>query len=145
VGIVALAEALRTAHEEGLDLVEVFPSADPPVCRLLDYGKYLYKRTKRAREAKKVRKGGEIKEIRLRPRTGEHDLAFKIREARRFLEDKCKVKVKVRFFGREIVHRDIGRKLLERMANELEDISKIEQPPFMMGRSMLMILSPRKK
>lgn len=145
MGIVAIGEALHAAREEGLDLVEVAPNADPPVCRLMDYGKYLYKRTKRAREAKKARKGGEIKEIRLRPRTGEHDLAFKIKQARRFLEDKCKVKIRVRFFGREIVYRDIGRKLLEEMANELEDISKIERRPSMMGRSMLMILSPRKK
>ncbi len=145
IGIVTREEALRAAREEGLDLVEVAPNADPPVCRIMDYGKFLYKRTKRAREARKARKGGEVKEIRLRPKTDEHAIAFKLRDARRFLNDKCKVKVRVRFYGREITHPEIGRELLERIISALEDISEVEQPPSMVGRSMLMILSPRKK
>lgn len=145
VGIVALEDALHAARREDLDLVEVAPNADPPVCRMMDYGKYLYKRTKRAREARKARKKAEIKEIQLRPRTDEHDLAFKIRNARRFLEDKCKVKVRVKFYGREITHPEIGRKLLDKMISELEDICKVERPPSMKGRSLLMILGPRSK
>ncbi|HIC94090.1 MAG TPA: translation initiation factor IF-3 [Anaerolineae bacterium] len=144
MGIVPLREALSVAQERGLDLVEVAPNADPPVCRIMDYGKYLYERAKRERKARKTRKAAEIKEIRLRPKTGEHDVAFKIRDARRFLDDGCKVRVRVRFRGREITYPELGLKMLERIAGELEDIASIEQEPRMEGRSMVMLLTPNK-
>jgi translation initiation factor IF-3 len=138
-----LRDALEAAQARDLDLVEVAPNADPPVCRMMDYGKYLYQQAKRERKARKAQRR-EVKEIRLRPKTGEHDVAFKIRDARRFLRDGCKVKVRVRFRGREITYPEIGREILNRIAKELGDISEIEQEPRMEGRSMLMILTPSK-
>lgn len=141
-GIVPLDQALRSAYEQELDLVEVAPNAQPPVCRVLDYGKFLYDQAKRERGARKSRKGGEVREIRLRPKTGEHDIAFKMRTARRFLERNSKVKVRVRFRGREITHPEVARELLKRIAGELADVSQVEKGPMMEGRSMLMILSP---
>jgi translation initiation factor IF-3 len=138
-------EALAVAREQDLDLVEVAPNADPPVCRLLDYGKYLYERTKKEKEAKKAQKTREIKEIRLRPKTGEHDVAHKVRDARRFLEEGSKVKVRVRFRGREITHPEVARDLLKRIAADLEDVGHVEQQPRLEGRTMLMILSPGSK
>jgi len=138
-----LRDALAAAQARDLDLVEVAPHADPPVCRMMDYGKYLYQQAKKERKARKAQRR-EVKEIRLRPKTGEHDVAFKIRDARRFLKDGCKVKVRVRFRGREITYPEIGREMLNRIAEELEDISEIEQGPRMEGRSMLMILTPSK-
>jgi len=141
-GIVPLDQALRSAYEQELDLVEVAPNAQPPVCRVLDYGKFLYDQAKRERGARKSRKGGEVREIRLRPKTGEHDIAFKMRTARRFLERNSKVKVRVRFRGREITHPEVARDLLKRIADELADVSQVERGPMMEGRSMLMILSP---
>lgn len=145
VGIVPLDQALQTAQEQGLDLVEVAPNAQPPVCRAMDYGKFLYEQAKRGRDARKSRKSGEVREIRLRPKTGEHDIAFKLRTARRFLERNSKVKVRVRFRGREITHPEVARELLRRIADELGDISQVEKGPMMEGRSMLMILSPAGK
>jgi translation initiation factor IF-3 len=138
-------EALAVAREHDLDLVEVAPHADPPVCRLLDYGKYLYERTKKEKEARKAQKTREIKEIRLRPKTGEHDVAHKVRDARRFLEEGSKVKVRVRFRGREITHPEVARDLLKRIAADLEDVGHVEQQPRLEGRTMLMILSPGSK
>ena len=138
-------EALAVAREHDLDLVEVAPNADPPVCRLLDYGKYVYERTKKEREARKAQKPREIKEIRLRPKTGEHDIAHKVRDARRFLQEGCKLKVRVRFRGREITHLEVARDLLERIAADLEDVGHVEQQPRLEGRTMLMILSPSSK
>ena len=138
-------EALDIAHERDLDLVEVAPNADPPVCRLLEYGKFLYEKSKREREARKSQKSAEIKEIRLRPKTGEHDIAFKMRDMRRFLNSGSKVKVRVAFRGREITHAEVGRAMLERIAGEMSDIATIEQRPRLEGRSMLMILSPASK
>jgi translation initiation factor IF-3 len=138
-------EALAVAQEHDLDLVEVAPNADPPVCRLLDYGKYIYKRTKREKEARKAQKSREIKEIRLRPKTGEHDIAHKVRDARRFLEEGCKVKVRVRFRGREITHPEVAHDLLERIADDLSDVGHVEQKPRREGRTMLMILGPGSK
>jgi translation initiation factor IF-3 len=135
-------KALAVARENDLDLVEVAPNADPPVCRLLDYGKYLYDRTKREKEARKSQKAREIKEIRLRPKTGEHDIAHKVRDARRFLEDGHKVKVRVRFRGREITHPEVAQGLLERIAADLEDVGYVERKPRREGRTMLMILRP---
>jgi translation initiation factor IF-3 len=142
VGIVPLRDALESAQVRDLDLVEVAPNADPPVCRMMDYGKFLYDQAKKERKAKKAQKS-EVKEIRLRPKTGEHDVAFKVRDARRFLNDGLKVKVRVRFRGREITYPEIGREMLDRIAEDLVDVSDIEQSPRMEGRSMLMILSPK--
>lgn len=138
-------QALALAQERGLDLVEVAPNAVPPVCRLLDFGKFQYERAKREREARRAQKQIEVKEVRLRPKTGEHDIAFKLRDARRFLESGAKVKVRVRFRGREIMHLEVGRELLDRVAQELADIATIEQPPALEGPSLLMILAPNQK
>ena len=145
MGIISIREALAVAHEHDLDLVEVAPNADPPVCRLLDYGKYIYERTKKEKEARKAQKVREIKEIRLRPKTGEYDVAHKVRDARRFLQEGCKVKVRVRFRGREITHLEVARDLLKRIAADLEDAGQVEQQPNLEGRTMLMILSPKSK
>jgi translation initiation factor IF-3 len=137
-----LRDALGATRARDLDLVEVAPSADPPVCRMMDFGKYLYEQAKKERKARKAHRA-EVKEIRLGPKTGEHDIAFKVRDARRFLNDGCKVKVRVRFRGREITYPELGREILNRIANELEDVSNIEQEPRMEGPSLLMILSPK--
>jgi len=145
MGIMPFDQALQTAQEQGVDLVEVAPNAQPPVCRMMDYGKFLYEQAKRERGARKSRKGGEVREIRLRPKTGEHDIAFKLRTARRFLERSSKVKVRVRFRGREITHPEVARELLRRIAGELADVSQVEKGPMVEGRSMLMILSPAGK
>ncbi|MCS7222102.1 MAG: translation initiation factor IF-3 [Anaerolineae bacterium] len=145
VGIMPTRQALALAQERGLDLVEVAPNAVPPVCRLLDFGKFQYERAKREREARRAQKQIEVKEVRLRPKTGEHDIAFKLRDARRFLESGAKVKVRVRFRGREIMHLEVGRELLDRVAQELADIATIEQPPALEGPSLLMILAPNQK
>jgi translation initiation factor IF-3 len=145
LGIMPIREALAVAREYDLDLVEVAPNADPPVCRLLDYGKYIYERTKKEKEARKAQKPREIKEIRLRPKTGEHDIAHKVRDARRFLEEGSKVKVRVRFRGREITHLEVARDLLKRIAADLEDVGQVERQPRLEGRTMLMILSPSSK
>ena len=142
LGILPRREALRLAEERSLDLVEVAPQADPPVVKLMDFGKYQYEKAKREREARKTRKEIEVKEIRLRPKTGEHDLAFKIRQARSFLESGAKVKVRIRFRGREITHPEVARKQLDRIAEELADVSSIEQHPGFEGRTILMILAP---
>jgi translation initiation factor IF-3 len=145
VGVVPLREALNMARELKLDLVEVSPNADPPVCRMMDYGKFLYERSKRERKARKAQKSIEVKEIRLRPKTGEHDVDFKVRDAERFLKQGFKVKVRVRFRGREITYPEIGRELLQEVAERLSKVSTIESTPRMEGRSMLMILSPISK
>jgi translation initiation factor IF-3 len=137
-----LRDALEATRARDLDLVEVAPNADPPVCRMMDYGKYLYEQAKRERRARKAQKT-EVKEVRLRPKTGEHDVAFKVRDARRFLNSGCKVKVRVRFRGREITYPEIGKEMLKRIAEELGDVSNIEQEPRMEGHSLLMILSPK--
>jgi translation initiation factor IF-3 len=125
-----------------MDLVEVAPNANPPVAKLMDYGKYQYEQAKRAREARKARKETEVKEIRLRPKTGEHDIAFKVRQARSFLEDGAKVKVRIRFRGREITHPEVARDLLSRIADDLSDVGTVEKTPGFEGRSILMILVP---
>ncbi len=142
LGVLPRREALRLAGERELDLVEVSPNAKPPVVKLMDFGKYQYERAKRDREARKASKNIEVKEIRLRPKTGEHDLAFKIRQARSFLESGAKVKVRVRFRGREITHPEVARAQMERISGELSDISSIEQRPGFEGRTILMILAP---
>jgi translation initiation factor IF-3 len=142
LGILPRREALRLAEERSLDLVEVAPQADPPVAKLMDFGKYQYERAKREREARKARKEIEIKEVRLRPKTGEHDLAFKARQARSFLASGAKVKVRMRFRGRERFNLDVAAKQFDTFAKELEDVSFIEQRPQFEGRTMLMILAP---
>lgn len=137
-------QALALAEERGLDLVEVAPNANPPVCRLLDYGKYMYELQKKAREARKAQKQVEVKEIRLRPRIGEHDLEFKIRDARRFLTKGYKVRFRVRFRGREIQHLDVARNLLSTISSTLEDVGVIEAHPKLEGNTMTMIMAPKK-
>jgi translation initiation factor IF-3 len=144
LGILPTREALRIAQDRGLDLVEVAPNASPPVCKLLDFGKFQYERAKREREARKARKEVEIKEVRLRPKTGEHDINTRLRQARGFLESGAKVKVRLRFRGREITHPEVARDLLQRFADELSDVSVIEQRPGFEGRTLLMILAPDK-
>jgi translation initiation factor IF-3 len=144
LGVVPIAEALQIARERETDLVEVAPNANPPVCRLMDFGKFLYERSKREREARRSQKQTEVKEIRLRPKTGEHDIAYKVRDARRFLKKGAKVKVRIRFRGREITHPEVARDLLNRIANDLSDVAIVEQSIQMEGRTMLMILGPSK-
>lgn len=127
-----------------LDLVEVSPTAEPPVCRIMDYGKFLYDKAKKERKSRQASRA-EVKEIRLRPKTGEHDVAFKVRDTRRFLQAGHKVKVRVRFRGREINYPEIAVQLLERVATELADISTVEKKAYMEGHSMLIILAPNTK
>ena len=135
-------KALEIAREYGTDLVEVAPQANPPVCRLMDFGKFLYEAQKRERDARKSQTKVEIKEIRLRPKTGEHDINYKLRDARKFLERGAKVKVRLRFRGREVTHPQVARELMDRVAEELSDIAVVEKRPSMEGMTMLMILGP---
>lgn len=144
VGVVSTEEALRLAQEADLDLVEVAPNADPPVCRVMDYGKFLYERTKKEREARKAQVKVEIKEIRLRPKTTEHHRGFKVRDARRWLESGKKVKVRIRFRGREITYPEIALNDLRDIAEELSDVAIVEQNPSLEGNAMLMVLAPAK-
>ncbi len=133
------------AREAGLDLVEVSPGADPPVCRVLNLGKFLYEKEKKERQARKAQTKIEVKEIRLRPKTTDHHRSFKIRDARKWLGEGMKVKVRIRFRGREITYPEIAREDLAQIAKELEDIAVVEQQPDMEGRTMLMVLGPGKK
>ena len=141
-GVVSIREALAIANDRNLDLVEVSPNADPPVCRIMDFSKFLYERSKREREARKAQKTIEIKEIRLRPKTNDHHLSFKVRDARRWLGDGMKVRVRVRFRGREITHSELARQQLHEVAQILNDVAIVEQSPSMDGRTMLMVLAP---
>lgn len=125
-------------------MVEVAPNADPPVCRLMDYGKFLYEAQKRERDHRKSQTKVEIKEIRLRPKTGEHDIKYKLKRARSFLERGAKVRVRLRFRGREVTHPEVALELLKRVADELQDVSIIEKMPAKEGMTMLMILGPNK-
>jgi translation initiation factor IF-3 len=145
VGIVSIRDALSMAEERGLDLVEVAPNAVPPVCRILDYGKFRYEQSKKEREARKNQKQVEVKQIRLEPKTDDHDLEVKAKQARRFLLEGDKVKFNLRFRGREIFHQEIGLEMLERMAEELRDISIVEQRPTMEGRVLTLLLAPNQK
>lgn len=133
------------AEERGLDLVEVAPNAVPPVCRIMDYGKFRYEQSKKEREARKNQKQIELKEIRLEPKTDKHDIEVKTNQARRFLEDGDKVKFNVRFRGREIFHPEIGREILERIAEALRDIAVVEQRPLMEGRVLSLTVAPNPK
>jgi translation initiation factor IF-3 len=143
VGIVSLDEAKEEAISHGLDLVEVAPQADPPVVRVMDYGKFKYEQEKRAQEARRSQKHVEVKEIRLRPKTGDHHRDVKVRRAREWLGDGMKVRVRIRFRGREITYPQIGRKQLEEVIEELSDVGEVEQKPTMDGRTMLMVLAPK--
>ena len=144
VGVVTIEEALRLAREAEMDLVEVAPTAEPPVCRVMDFGKFIYERAKKDREARKAQTKIEIKEIRLRPKTNEHHRDLKVRDARRWLEDGMKVKVRIRFRGREITYPEIALNDLKEIAEELADLAVIEQAPALEGRTMLMVLAPGK-
>ncbi|NIM95534.1 MAG: translation initiation factor IF-3 [Anaerolineales bacterium] len=144
-GVVSIGEALELARDADLDLVEVAPNADPPVCRILNYGKFLYEKAKKEREARRAQTKIEIKEIRLRPKTSEHHKSFKVRNARRWLTEGKKVRVRIRFRGREITYPEIALGDLKEIAEELSDVGAIEQAPSMEGRTMLMTLAPLKK
>jgi translation initiation factor IF-3 len=143
LGIMTVQDAIQFAEEQGLDLVEVAPEARPPVCRVMDYGKYKYQQSKRLQQAKKKQKVISVKEIKLRPKTEEHDYQFKTQHVRRFLQDGHKTKVTVVFRGREMAHTELGRQMLDRVATDLQDIGAIEQTPRHEGRNMTMVLSPR--
>jgi len=143
LGVISIAKALAVAADFGLDLVEVSPNAEPPVCKIMDYGRYKYELTKRQQEAKKKQSTFQIKEIKVRPKTGEHDLQVKIGHIKRFLEKKDKVKVTVMFRGREITLSQLGRELLDKIAAETQDVALVEQSPKFEGRTIVMILSPK--
>jgi len=145
LGVVPLSEALAVAHDHDMDLVEVSPAADPPVARVMDYGKFMYRQAKREREARKAQKQVIVKEIRLRPKTTDHHRSFKLRDARRWLEEGMKVKVRIRFRGREVTYPEIAIEQLTRIAEELSDVAAVEQRPNREGRTMLMVLAPAKK
>ncbi len=145
LGILSRDEALSTARERGLDLVEVAPNADPPVCRIMDYGKYKYQQQKKAQEARKRQATIQIKEIKFRPKTDEHDFQTKLKHVKRFLENGDRVKATVFFRGREIVHKDRGLTVLQRMVEETKDLAKVEQEPRAEGRTMSMFLAPLAK
>jgi translation initiation factor IF-3 len=143
VGVVSIEEALQIAEEAGLDLVEVAGQAQPPVCKVLDYGKMKYESQKKKSEARKKQKVIEIKEIKMRPMIDQHDYEVKVRNMRRFLEDGDKVKVTIRFRGRELAHQDLGLKLLDRVKEEIDELAKVEQDGKMEGRQMVMVVAPR--
>lgn len=142
VGVMPVYEALRLAQDRNLDLVEVAPNAHPPVCRIIDFGKFMYERTKKEREAKKGQKSIEVKELRIRPKTNWYHTCFKLKRVREFLKDGNKIRVRVLFRAREITHLAIGREIMEKVAVELADAASIEQPPQMDGKSLVMLLMP---
>jgi translation initiation factor IF-3 len=144
LGVQPTPDALRIARERGLDLVEVAPMATPPVCRLMDYGRFKYEQTKKERDARKNSTKVELKEVRLRPKTDDHDIAFKTRNVQRFLEEGDKVKVTLLFRGREMAHPQIGRHILETVAEQVRSLGQVERMPLMEGRTMTMIISPLK-
>jgi translation initiation factor IF-3 len=143
LGVLTLKRALELAVQEELDLVEVAPNADPPVCKIMDFGKFKYQQNKRTQEAKKKQTVIQVKEVKVRPKTDEHDLQVKIRHIKRFLGQKDKAKVTILFRGREIAYTDQGTKVLERIREELKEDCVVEQMPKMEGRNMVMILAPK--
>lgn len=145
LGVISLSKARELAEQQQLDLVEVSPTATPPVCRIMDYGKFKYQQSKKQQESRKKQAHVEVKEIKLRPKTDDHDLMFKVKHVRRFLEEGNKAKVTLVFRGREITHMDIGRAVIQRFAAELEDIAIIETQPRVDGRNMYMIVAPKVK
>ena len=145
LGIVTIAEALRMAEEKNVDLVEIAPTAQPPVCKLMDYGKFRYREQKKAHEAKLKQKQIQVKEIKFRPGTDEGDYKIKLGKLIQFLEDGDKAKVTLRFRGREMAHQEFGVRLLERVKADLEAVGLVEQFPKLEGRQMVMVLAPKKK
>jgi translation initiation factor IF-3 len=144
LGVISLEEALAYAEKAGLDLVEVSPTAEPPVCKIMDYGKYRYKQSKKLHDAKKSQTVIHVKEIRLRPKTEEHDVQVKVKHIKKFLEKHDKVKISMMFRGREIAFTEIGRKLMEEIKSQLAHDCVIDQEPRLEGRNMIMIVSPKK-
>jgi translation initiation factor IF-3 len=142
LGILSIRDALALATQKELDLVEVAPNANPPVCRLMDYGKYLYEKQKRERESRKAQKQIEVKEVRLRPKTDEHDVQVVLTKIRKFVKDGAKVRVRIRFRGREMQHPEVARAQLERVAKDVADVTTVESMPLFDGSSMIMILAP---
>ncbi len=145
IGILPVEKALEAAERLGLDLVEVAPLARPPVCRIMDYGKFKYEEQRKAREARKKQHQVQLKEVKMRPGIEEHDFDFKTRHARRFLEEGNKVKVTMMFRGRQMAHPEIGREVMNRVIEEVADVGKVESPPAMEARSMTMVLVPTGK
>lgn len=143
LGIMPAREALRIAEERQLDLVEIAPQAKPPVCRIMDFGKYKYEQSKKEKEARKKQKIVELKEVKMRPNIEDHDFFVKVKNAIRFLKEGDKVKANIIFRGREIVHTQLGRQLLVRFAEELKDLCNVERQPKLEGKNMIMILSPK--
>ncbi len=145
LGILPIERAMEIAEEQGLDLVEVAPMARPPVCRIMDYGKFKYEEQRQAREARKKQHHVQLKEVKMRPGIEDHDFDFKVRHAKKFLEEGNKVKLTMMFRGRQMAHPEFGRKVLDRVFQELQDVSKIEAHPMLEGRSMVMVLAPTAK
>ena len=145
MGVVTTRDALRSAEEAGLNLVEISPNADPPVCKILDYGKYKYELQKKAAEARKKQKTVEVKEIQIRPMIGDHDYEVKLKNARRFLEDGNKVKVVLKYRGRDMAHTKIGFDLLNKMIEDIGELGKVEAAPKMEGRQVMMVIGPGNK
>lgn len=143
LGVMAISEALRTAREMGADLVEVSPTSRPPVCRIMDYGKYKYEQAKREQKAKKRQHQTIVKEVKLRPKIERHDFEFKMRHARKFLEERDKVKVTMMFRGREMSHSEIGFDILQDVVDHLGDVATVEQKPGFEGRTLTMLLAPK--
>lgn len=143
LGVMPIGEALKRAREVGLDLVEISPQASPPVCKILDYGKFKYTQKKRAHEAKKKQVVVKLKEVKMRPSTDEHDFQFKLRHIKRFLAEGDKAKVTVVFKGREVAYIDRGRAVMKRIIEEVKNEGKVEHPPSMEGRAMIMVLAPQ--
>jgi len=143
VGVISVQEGIDIAFDTGLDLVEVSPHASPPVCKVLDYGKYKYQAQKKANEARKKQKVIEVKEIKMRPGIDEHDYQVKMRSVRKFLEHGDKVKMTIRFRGREMAHQDLGMKVLDRVREDVDELAKVEQFPKTEGRMMTMVIAPR--
>ncbi len=141
----SLNEALELASESTLDLVEVSPNAEPPVCRIMDFGKYIFEQKKKSQSTKGKQKQAQVKEVKFRPGTDEGDYQVKLRNLKRFLDNGDKAKVTLRFRGREMAHRELGRKLLDRVRQDLEEVGSVEQLPLMEGRQMIMVLGPKKK
>lgn len=142
-GVVSIEDAMERAANVGLDLVEVSPDAKPPVCKILDYGKFKYQEQKKAAEARKKQKTVEVKEIKMRPNIDDHDYDVKMRSMKRFFDGGDKVKVTLRFRGREMAHQQIGRELLLRVKSDIDEIAKVESEPRLEGRQMVMVLAPR--
>jgi len=143
IGVVSKAEGLEIAFQASLDLVEISPNADPPVCKVLDYGKFKYEAQKKANEARRKQKVIDVKEIKMRPSIDEHDYQVKMRSVKRFLDDGDKVKLTIRFRGREMAHQDLGMKVLDRVREEVDELAKVEQFPRTEGRLMTMVIAPK--